>query len=138
MVVFIIPVVFARFVMMLGNWTQHAFVDPQEPDNDLASTIICMNTKYNHKCWNDGYHTIHHIRPGVHYTEHPVIFQQILPEMAANRTLVFADIHYLHIFIYLMTKRYDKLSANLVNIHGAFSNDEHAIALMKSRTKRFN
>jgi fatty acid desaturase len=139
LVIFIVPLVFARFVMMLGNWTQHAFVDPQEPSNDLASTLICMNTVYNEKCWNDGYHAIHHIRPGVHYTEHPVIFQNMVPEFAKNKTLIFENIHYLHIFIYLMTKRYDKLAVHLVNIDGnTFSGKEEAISLMQSRTRKFD
>ena len=29
----VIPLLFARFVMMLGNWTQHSFVDSGEPEN---------------------------------------------------------------------------------------------------------
>jgi hypothetical protein len=52
--------------------------------------------------------------------------------------LFFEKIHYLHIFFYLVTKRYDKLAANLVNINHAFQNDADAIALMKSRTRKFN
>ena len=68
MFIFIIPFVFARMVMMLGNWTQHAFVNL----NDLEdNTINCINTKYNQTCWNDGYHAIHHVRPAMHYTEMP-------------------------------------------------------------------
>jgi fatty acid desaturase len=137
--VLIIPFLFARLVMMLGNWTQHAFVDPEEPNNDLASTIICLNTVYNKKCWNDGYHAVHHIRPAAHYTEFPEIFRKITPDLIKNKTLVFENIHYLHIFTWLMTKRYDKLAANLVNINGAaFSNEEEAIALMKKRTRKLN
>ncbi len=138
LLIFIIPVLFARLVMMVGNWTQHAFVDPDEPENDLASTITCINTIYNRKCWNDGYHTVHHVRPGAHYSEYPVIFRQIIPQMIANKTLIFTNIHYLHIFFYLVTKRYDKLATNLVNIQGTFRDNDDAIALMKRRTKKFS
>ncbi|HYM95018.1 MAG TPA: fatty acid desaturase [Chitinophagaceae bacterium] len=138
LMIFIIPVLFARLVMMIGNWTQHAFVDPDEPGNDLASTITCVNTIYNHKCWNDGYHTMHHIRPGAHYTEYPLIFRENISRIVTNKTLVFENIHYLHIFFYLIRKRYDRLVANLVNINHTFQDDADAIALMKSRTKKFN
>ena len=31
--VFMLPFLISRFIMMLGNFTQHAFVDPSEPDN---------------------------------------------------------------------------------------------------------
>src|SRR6476620_2884707 len=137
LMVLVIPFIFARFVMMLGNWTQHAFVDPVDPDNDFASNIICLNTSYNHKCWNDGYHAVHHIRPGAHYTELPVIFKQMLPSFKENRTFIFEKIHYLHIFTYLMFKQYDKLASYVVNVE-SFSDKDDAIALLKRRTKKFD
>jgi fatty acid desaturase len=138
LVLFLIPFLFARFVMMLGNWAQHAFVDANEPDNDFASNIICLNTKYNHKCWNDGYHAVHHIRPGAHYTEIPLLFKQMLPEFEKNKTFVFEKIHYLHIFFYLMFKRYDKLADNMVSINGNFQDTSDAISLLKNRTRKFD
>jgi len=138
LVVLVIPFIFARFVMMLGNWTQHAFVDPDEPENDFASNIICLNTSYNQKCWNDGYHAIHHIRPGAHYTELPVIFRQMLPSFKEHKTFIFEKINYLHIFTFLMFKRYDKLAKYVVNVEGSFSDNNDTIALLKRRTKKFN
>ena len=102
----------------------------------FSSAINCINTKYNKICWNDGYHTVHHLRPAMHYTEIPVEFLKMKHEFAEKKSLIFDGIHYLHIFIYLMTKRYDKLADNLVNIDNTFSSKEEAIALMKERTKK--
>lgn len=136
LVVFIIPLLFARLVMMLGNWTQHSFVDGNDPGNLYTSSINCINTKYNHVCWNDGYHIIHHLRPGMHYTEMPAEFLKRKDEFAKNKAIVFDGIHYLHIFTYLLTKRYDKLADNLVNINNMFASREEAISLMKERTKK--
>jgi fatty acid desaturase len=137
--VFIIPLLFARLVMMLGNWAQHAFVDAADPENLYTSSINCINTHYNHKCWNDGYHIVHHLRPGMHYSEMPTEFFKRIEEFSKNKALIFDGIHYLHIFIWLLSKRYDKLADNLVNIHGAtFKSNEEAIALMKERTKKFS
>lgn len=138
LVIFIIPLLFARLVMMLGNWTQHAFIDPDDPGNSFTNSINCINTKYNHKCWNDGYHVVHHIRPGAHYTDHPKIFMSLKEEMRRKKTLIFDGIHYLHIFYYLMTKKYDKLANNLVNIENTFSSKEEMITLLKSRTKKID
>jgi fatty acid desaturase len=136
--VFIIPVLFARLVMMLGNWTQHAFIDARKPDNLFTSAINCINTPYNKTCWNDGYHIIHHLRPGMHYTEMPGEFLKQAPSFAANKALVFDGVHYLHIFTYLLTKRYDKLADNLVNINGMFASREEAIQILKERTRKIN
>ena len=138
LIVFIIPFLFARLVMMIGNWTQHAFIDPDEPDNDLASNIICLNTSYNHKCWNDGYHAIHHVRPGAHYTDIPILFNEMIPAFEKNRTFIFEKIHYLHIFSYLMRKRYDKLTDHLINIGETFSDKNEVLELLKRRTRKFD
>jgi len=131
--IFIIPFVFARVVMMLGNWTQHAFVNLEDLEDN---TINCINTKYNQMCWNDGYHAIHHIRPAMHYTEIPGEFLKTKDELARKKILVFDGIHYLHIFIWLMTKRYDKLAHNLVNVNNMFSSEEEAIRVMRERTRK--
>lgn len=136
LVVFVVPLLFARFVMMLGNWTQHSFIDHSDPENLYTNSINCINTQYNQICWNDGYHIIHHLRPGMHYTEMPGEFLKRKDEFAARKAIVFDGIHYLHIFIYLMTKQYNKLADNLVNINNMFGSREEAIALMKQRTRR--
>jgi hypothetical protein len=120
--------------MMLGNWTQHAFIDVNDPEEN---TINCINTNYNKICWNDGYHAVHHLRPALHYTEIPGEFLKNLDKFVEKKVFVFDGIHYLHIFMYLMTKRYDKLADNLVNVNNMFSSREEAIALMKQRTKKF-
>jgi len=134
--IFIIPLVFSRLVMMLGNWTQHAFVDPNEPDNAFKSTFNCINTKYNHKCWNDGYHLMHHLKPGAHYTEMPLMFIKAKDKIAEQQSLVFDGVHYLHLFLYLMTRNYNKMADNLVNINNTFASREEAIEVMKERTRR--
>lgn len=133
--IFIIPFVFARMVMMLGNWAQHAFVNLKDLEDN---TINCINTKYNNKCWNDGYHAVHHVRPAMHYTELPTEFLKNKDWYAERKILVFDGIHYLHVFFWLMTKRYDKLAANMVNINNTFKDDAEAIAVMKERTKKWS
>jgi fatty acid desaturase len=134
--IFIIPFVFARIVMMLGNWTQHSFIDKKNPEDNFTSAINCINTKYNHTCWNDGYHTVHHLRPYMHYTEIPAEFLRLKSEFAEKKSFIFDGVHYLHIFVYLMTKNYNKLADNLVNIDNTFSSREEAIALMKERLQK--
>lgn len=136
LVVFIIPFVISRIIMMVGNWAQHAFISAEEPDNSYKNSITCINTKYNHKCWNDGYHISHHIKPSMHWTEHPVFFRQTLHEYVENEAIVFDSIHFLHVWLYLMGKRYDLLAKHFVNIGNRFSSDEEIIAFLKQRTQK--
>jgi len=135
--VLIIPFLLSRLVMMLGNWTQHAFVDPNDPENMYRNCYTCINTSYNKKCWNDGYHLMHHLRPGAHYTEMPSLFAKEKDRLVKEKSLVFEGIHYLHLFFFLMTKRYDKIADNLVNINNSFSSREEAITVLKQRTAKF-
>jgi hypothetical protein len=58
--------------------------------------------------------------------------------MASRKILTFEGIHYLHIFLWLMTKRYDKLASRLVNIDNMFSSEEEAILLLQQRTRRIS
>lgn len=135
-VVFIVPFLIYRFVAMLGNFTQHAFVDASDPDNPYRNSITCINVKYNHKCWNDGYHISHHYRPAMHWTEHPTFFLKTIDKYAQNQAIVFDGLDFLKVFYYLMNKRYDVLVRHMVNINGAFRDDEEAIAVMRARTQR--
>ena len=136
LVVYIIPLFIARYIMMLGNFAQHAFVDPEDPGNSYKNSVTCINTKYNQKCWNDGYHISHHLRPNLHWTEHPEHLLKHKDEYAENKSLIFEGIHFLHIWFYLMRRNYDKLADHLVNINGTFKSREEAIQLMKLRTQK--
>jgi hypothetical protein len=78
------------------------------------------------------------MRQAAHYTEYPVMFQQVLPKFVEHKTFIFCGVHYLHLFTWLMTKRYDKLAAHLVNLDGVFKSDEEAIELMRLRTRQFD
>ncbi len=73
---FIIPVFLYRFLMMAGNWGQHAFIDRNAPENNYRNSITCINSPYNKNCWNDGYHIGHHLKQSMHWTELPLEFQK--------------------------------------------------------------
>ncbi|MBJ6143498.1 fatty acid desaturase [Hymenobacter sp. BT559] len=134
--VFVVPFVLSRVIMMLGNWAQHAFVDAATPANCYTNSVTCINTAYNHKCWNDGYHISHHLKPALHWTDHPAHFRQHLGEYIAQKAIVFDGIHFLHIFFYLMAKRYDLLARHFVLLDGAPRDEASVVAFLRSRTQR--
>lgn len=135
-VVFILPYIIFRVITMVGNWTQHTFVDPEDPENLYKSSINCINVNYNHKCWNDGYHISHHIRPNLHWTQHPLEFQRNKAKYAENQAVVFDGLDFLQVFYYVMRGRYDVLAAHFVNIDGMFDSEEEVIRMLKHRTQK--
>ncbi|MBX7109127.1 MAG: fatty acid desaturase [Chitinophagales bacterium] len=133
LVVFIVPFLLSRLVMMIGNWTQHAFIAAEDPENPYKNSITCLNTRFNRTCWNDGYHASHHIRQGMHYTQHPDFFIKNINHYMENKAIIFQGIGYLQIFWYLMRGDYVSLAKNAVNIGHTFSGDDAFIAHLKSR-----
>lgn len=138
LVVFILPFFTFRIIAMTGNWAQHAFIDASDPGNSYKNSVTCINTKYNVKCWNDGYHISHHIKSTMHWTEHPTYFRDTLQEYIDNDAVVFDGIHFLHVFIYLMRDRYDLLAKHFVNIGNRYKNDDEVIAMLRSRTQKID
>ncbi|GAB3563927.1 hypothetical protein GCM10027578_08530 [Spirosoma luteolum] len=134
--VFILPMFIYRLIAMLGNWTQHAFVDGNDPGNAYKNSITCINVNYNKKCWNDGYHISHHVRPAMHWTEHPTFFQKTIDKYAQHQAIIFDGLDFLQIFFLLMRGRYDRLAQSMVNVNGTFASEQEAIDLLRRRTQR--
>ena len=136
LMVFIIPFLIFRVITMMGNWSQHSFLDINDPGNLYTNSITCINVKYNHRCWNDGYHINHHLRPNMHWTEYPTHFLDHLPSFAAEKAIVFEGLDYLKVFGLLMKKKYSTLADHVVNINNSFESKEEIIQLLKDRTRK--
>lgn len=138
LVVFVIPVILVRTLMMAGNWGQHAFVDPDEPNNDFKSSITCINTKYNRRCFNDGYHIIHHLKPSLHYTEMADEFDKHRELYGKQDAIVFDGVDFFGVWFLLMTGQKKKLARAFVQLPGAPTRtEEEIIALIDRRMRPF-
>jgi hypothetical protein len=138
LIVFTLPLVAIRTLMMMGNWTQHAFICQEKPEDPYRASITCVNTRYNRRCFNDGYHILHHVNPRCHWTEHPVEFEKALPEYAAHDAIVFDGVDYFQIWLCLMSGRWGALADRFVRLDCAPARSrEEVIAFLKSRVKPF-
>ncbi|KAI1399486.1 hypothetical protein F4819DRAFT_497960 [Hypoxylon fuscum] len=138
--VFLMPLMLMRAGLMVGNWGQHALVDPDEPDSDYRSSITLIDVPSNRYCFNDGYHTSHHLNPRRHWREHPVHFLANKGTYSAEHALVFHDIDYLEISVRLLLHHYDHLARCLVPIGErqiAMTMAQRA-AMLRGCTRRFS
>jgi fatty acid desaturase len=135
-VVFVVPVLVVRILMMIGNWGQHAFVDPTDTSSPYRNSISCINTRYNRRCFNDGYHIVHHIRPTLHYTEMAAEFEANRARYGAADAIVFDGIDYFQVWLFLMTGRFQRLARAFIRLPGApaRSNDD-VVQLLKARLR---
>ena len=135
LLIFVVPVLFTRFMMMNGNWAQHAFVDSKDPENSYKNSITCINSLYNRRCFNDGYHIEHHLKPSAHWTEMPKNFQENLSTYAQQDAVVFKHIDYFQIWIYLMLKKYDKLADYFVDLGNNKRSHAEIVEFLKARSQ---
>jgi fatty acid desaturase len=136
LVVFVGPLLLIRTLMMIGNWGQHAFVSATHPDKPHLSSITCINTRYNRRCFNDGYHIGHHLNARSHWTEYPTEYRNNLREYGRQDAIVFDGLDFFTVWLLLMTGRWTRLARGFVRLPGAPERDESAIiALLKHRVR---
>ena len=133
--IFVVPVFIVRFLMMAGNWGQHAFIDKNNPKNSYTNSINCINVRYNHTCFNDGYHIVHHLKPAMHWLELPGEFIKNTDKYGKENAIVFQKTDFFMVWFFLMLKRYDILAEKMIIVNPEINTKERAIALLKERTK---
>ena len=135
--IFVVPFYFTRFALMSGNWAQHAFIDPDDPQNPYRSITTFVDSPYNRRCFNDGYHLGHHLKPSRHWLEMPADFQANREQIAAEGALVFRKIDYFVIWFFLMTKQYRWLARFWVHLgDGPCPTLDERVAILRARTQR--
>ncbi len=135
-IVFVVPVVVTRILMMAGNWGQHAFIDASQPGNSYVNSITCINSRYNRRAFNDGYHIGHHVKANRHWTEMPGDFERNISKYAAEGAIVFQGVDFFMVWLYLMLGRYDWLANAYVELDGKGRSKDEIVALLKERAKK--
>ena len=139
LVVLVVPLLFSRLALMAGNWGQHAFVDHDDPTNDYRTVITFVNSPYNHRCFNDGYHLGHHLKASRHWLDMPADFAEKRAEMVRQGSLVFRKLDYFMITVLLLAKQYRTLARYRVELDPKKpKSEDEVVALFKSRVRRFD
>lgn len=133
--VFVIPIMAARFLMMLGNWGQHSFVDLEGDEKYVLGTTL-LETRHNRRCFNNGYHAMHHAHQAKHWSELPDSFEELRAEYGAADAPVFSGVPtFQAITLALVFGRYKWLEERLVTFEGDTRTSEERIAMLKHRVR---
>ncbi len=73
-IVFIMPMILGLLITAWATYDHHAGLPTND---DFTSSYNVMNTAYNIMTGNLGYHTAHHYKQGVHWSELPRLHEQI-------------------------------------------------------------
>jgi fatty acid desaturase len=133
--VFVFPWFAVRFMMMVGNWGQHAFINTARKNDGLSNAITCINSGYNQRAFNDGYHVGHHLKANRHWTELPQDFLDSREKYVREGVIVFEGLDFFMVSVLLWTGQWRLLAKRYVRLDGKEHSDEEVIALLKSRVQ---
>jgi fatty acid desaturase len=114
--VFILPTIILSFALMEGNWKQHIFVDPNDPENNYKSTYACINTPTNALNFNDGYHVEHHEKPSMQWHRLPKYFQSQIANYAQQDGFIFTNIGSSQVGRLVLNGQLDQLAEHYLNV----------------------
>src|SRR6516225_2510368 len=126
----LVPILCMNFINAITAWVQHAFCDPERPEDYFANTVTVVDEV---NFMNEGFHLCHHHRSSLHWTEMPVHFERIRDRMKAAGSLVFEDLDFFGLFLELtLRRRMDVLAEKLVPWEPM--SHEERLALLAKRT----
>ena len=88
LMVFLIPMILMLVVLLDNTYQQHSGLATH---NHLLASRNVEHPLYNLTSWNLGYHTAHHIYPGIHWTELPALHTRIrhrIPDVLVSQKLI--------------------------------------------------
>ena len=127
----LVPILCMNFINAITAWVQHAFCDPERPEDYFANTVTVVDEV---NFMNEGFHLCHHHRSSLHWTEMPAHFERISDRMKVAGSLVFRDLDFFGLFLELtVLRRMDVLAEKLVPWEPM--EHEERLALLVKRTQ---
>jgi fatty acid desaturase len=135
LVAFAFPFVAVRFMMMVGNWGQHAFLNIERPNGGLSNSITCINSDYNRRAFNDGYHIGHHLKANLHWTLLPQDLLDNRARYAREGAIVFEGLDFFLVSLLLWTGNYRRLAQRFVRLDGEARSDDDVMSMLEARVQ---
>ena len=127
----LVPTVLGSFGMMLGNFSQHIFVDAERYASAYGMTVTMLRAPANPIVFNDGYHANHHVNSMVHWSELPSRFADAVQTFADEDALVFDGLNFDDLGVAAMTGDLRRLASRCVQLREPFVPEEQVVEKLR-------
>mmetsp|Transcript_13129 Transcript_13129/g.17943 ORF Transcript_13129/g.17943 Transcript_13129/m.17943 type:complete len:364 (-) Transcript_13129:45-1136(-) len=131
----IVPFMVTSFALMFGNWSQHIFIDPSNPESNYGLTYNCVDTPDNQKSFNDGYHIVHHINARCHWSEMPQKYLDSVQEYTKHDALVFRGLGFFEVGVLVMARQLGVLADRWMDLTTPVRSREEKIEILRERLR---
>jgi len=123
--------------LMLGNFSQHIFVDPDAPKSDYGLACNHIHAPFNMVTFNDGYHITHHVTSITHWSEMPIHFIKNIDKYEAGGAIIFRDIMFDDIFFHVIRgeRGLRQLAKKVVQITPKHKSEDELVAMFRKRLR---
>lgn len=123
------------FMLMLGNYSQHIFVDPDAPTSNYALACNHLNHPFNMCTFNDGYHITHHVSSITHWSDMPLHFIRNLDKYEGGNAIVFDGLNFmdLGLAVFRGDSGLRDLAKRVVQLRPDPLSEAELVAMMKRR-----
>lgn len=74
LIIFVIPMLVMFYLLVDATYGHHSGLDTDDP---FEASMNRLSSFYNLRTFNLGYHTAHHLKPGIHWTKLPELHEEI-------------------------------------------------------------
>ena len=100
-------------LLMMANWSWHAFIDPDDPSNEEVLSTTILNGQIN--VLNEDAHVTHHKYPGTHWSNTPRLLEKHRAEYdAQGYGSVFKNTHVFEVGGLCVAAEYSELAKRFV------------------------
>ena len=132
-----VPFVLGPFALMLGNYSQHIFVDPDAPTSNYGLACNHINAPFNMLTFNDGYHITHHVTSITHWSEMPLHFIKNLDKYEEGGAIIFQGIPFddVTLSVFAGDRGLKRLASKVVQITPNPLSEQELVAMFRKRLR---
>jgi len=108
------PMIEGNILLAAVNYTWHAFIDPNDHDNDYVNSVTILDGL--NFTLSEEYHVVHHQYGGVHWSKNEELYLKHLPEYKKHIATVFQKTNLFVVWGMIVAKDYDALTELFVQL----------------------